>query len=185
MSRIAAPIMTAIGVLPRICVRLRCASITFWGDSFSVISLSSHAKDAQMPYSVLKDTRRTMSLISSRRFYSILWELCHIRRDNKRFTTTATFKNSETGWMSLRPRIAEWSHRPLGTYHYPSTPIHEFIASYCPRRGLSAVAWNLEFIHQTGPACIHMAGFESQAGVFRSSRCPPPVVRIPELPLVA
>jgi hypothetical protein len=37
MRRIAAPIMTAIGVFCRICWRLRWASITFWGDSFSLI----------------------------------------------------------------------------------------------------------------------------------------------------
>jgi predicted transcriptional regulator len=34
MRRIAAPIMTAIGVPCRICCRLRCASINFWVYSF-------------------------------------------------------------------------------------------------------------------------------------------------------
>jgi hypothetical protein len=37
MRRMAAPIIITVGVFCRICWRLRCASITFWGDSFSLM----------------------------------------------------------------------------------------------------------------------------------------------------
>jgi hypothetical protein len=47
ISNIAAPIITAIGVLFRICSRLRCASIIFWGESFSLICLSSQSTDTR------------------------------------------------------------------------------------------------------------------------------------------
>jgi hypothetical protein len=50
-SKIAAPIITAIGVPCRICWRLRCASITFWGDSFSLMRFSSYIPKTGEPVS--------------------------------------------------------------------------------------------------------------------------------------